>query len=124
MFVARGYAQADADLTVGDLSRQTSVLSPNANRVVALLDEARVVDNPCIDWAPLRHRVQCVTGSGCANISIGPPRIGNEVEQALMHGISAADALARAACDRLSALALTVTKDSHRIDGERLAAAG
>jgi hypothetical protein len=73
---------------VATLSCRTCVLPLNANRVVALLDEACVIDNPRIDWTSLRHCVQCVTGSDSANISVGPSRIGNEVEQALMRGIS------------------------------------
>ena len=115
---ARGERERDADLTVGDLACRAGVLPLHAHRVLALLEEPGVVENPGLDGLRRRHRLERVASGGETNDVVVPVRVRDEVQQALMSGVDPGGASNGAGSDGLDALALTVAEQAMGVGGE------
>ena len=113
--------EADADLAVGDLAGRACVLPLHADRVLALLEEAGVVDDPRPRDRCARHRRERVARRRQPDRVVVPRRVCDEMQEALMRGVHVRDAGARAGHDRLHALAITVADQPHRVAREVLA---
>ncbi len=114
----RGDAEADADLTVGDLPCRARVLALHADGVTALLEEAGVVDDPGLDGLALVHGIERIARCDPAHFSVAPPRVADEVQKALMGGVHLPRVAANESSHRLDALALGVAEQPHRVDRE------
>ena len=110
--------QADADLAVRDLAGRAGVLALHADRVLALLEKAGVVDDPGPRHGRAAHRFERVARGGQPHRVVVPRRVGDELLQALMRCIHVRDARARARRDRLHALALASADQPERVARE------
>src|SRR5579859_939061 len=120
---ARRDRQAHADLAVGDLAGRAGVLALNADRVRALLEKPRVVDDPRGHWLSLLHRLDGVACGLQPHGSVVPMAARQEVQQLLVDIVSLLRRATSAGRDRLGALALAVAEHPERVHGERLALA-
>ena len=103
-----GDAEADANLAVGDFSRRAGVLSLHSHRMLALFEEAGVIDNPGFHGLALRHGGKGVPGSLPAHLPVAPAGVDGEVQQSLVHRVRLAGVRAGTGRNRLDALALPV----------------
>jgi hypothetical protein len=86
-----GDAEADANLAVGDFSRRAGVLSLHSHRMLALFEEAGVVDNPGFHGLALRHGGEGVPGGLPAYIPVAPHGIDGEGTPAALLSQDVAD---------------------------------
>src|SRR5437870_2376243 len=119
MRAARRDTEAHADLTVADLPEGAGVLSLHSDRVLALLGEAGVVEDPRVDWISCHHLRDGVAGGESTHVAIAPVRIGEEVKQSLVSGVGQAGIGAGPRRDRLDALALAVAEQAKGIGRKR-----
>ena len=80
--------EADAHLAGGDFSGRAGVLALDADGVLALLEEARVVDNPPRHLLPRSHRVEGVSRRKATDRMVVPLGHADEVEQPLVLGVA------------------------------------
>src|SRR5580658_26589 len=114
-----GHTEADGHLAVGDLAGASRVLSLHAGRVTALLEHARVVDDPAGDRLSLGHRRDHVPSRFASNVSIAPRGLAHEVQQPVVQPLALLRIAAGPSRDRLHALALAVTQKAERVGRER-----
>src|SRR5690606_27458943 len=81
-------AQADADLTVGDLAGRAGVLPLHADGVLALLEKAGVVDDPGSDGFATSELVERVAGSFSTYGEVVPDTPSKEVAELAVQIVS------------------------------------
>ncbi len=84
MCLRRRHAERHRNMAVGDLARAARALPLHSDRVLGLFQEARVVDDPCSNRLPQRHRREPMTGSNTMNLTITPRGVRREVQEPLM----------------------------------------
>src|SRR5262249_28342946 len=77
-------AQAHGDLAVGDLARAAGVLPLYTDRVRALFQKPRVVDDPRPDRLLFGQRGDRVLRGDRANVAIAPRRVAQKAQQPMM----------------------------------------
>ncbi len=87
--------------------------------MLALLEEARVVDDPRRDRIALLHRRDRVPCRREANLVIAPRRVRDEVMQALVSRARVGRRRRRTRGERLDALAFRLAQQPHRVRRER-----
>jgi hypothetical protein len=107
-----------ATLAISDLPRGAGILPLHTHGMLALLEEARVVDNPNLHGFALRHGGNGVLGRLSAHLPVAPPGVDGEVKQTLMHGIRFRGIGACTSRDGLDAFALPVSQQPHGVNGE------
>lgn len=113
------YAEAHADLTVGDLTGRSRVLTLDADRVLSLLEEPRVVDDPRGHGFLLLQSFDPVPCSLPPHETVAPRTAPDEVQQAVVHPFALPLVARRACCDRFDALSFAVADESERVGRER-----
>src|SRR6266496_3691176 len=121
---ARGDAEADANLAVGDLAGRARVLALHADRMNALLEEAGVVEDPGFDGLTFRHGSERVLRRNPTHLQVAPPRAADKVQEPLMGSVHLLRAATHEGGHGLDALALGAAEQAHRVDRERSAALG
>lgn len=116
----RGDGETHADLAVGDLACGTCVLPLHPYRMLTLLQESGVVQDPGDHRLALGHRREGVIGGNPAHLGVAPVRV-REVQEPLMDCVYARRVGAGTSGDGLDALAFTIAEQPHRVHGERAA---
>ena len=117
---ARGHGQADGDLATGHLAGRAGVLPLDADRVVALLEEAGVIDAPGVDGLVLGQDAQSVVGGVGAHVLVAPGRGIQEVQEPMVvERAPLRTAVRGERSDGLDALALEVAQQAGSIHRER-----
>ena len=111
--------QAHADLAVGGLARRSRVLALDADRMLSLLDEPRVVDDPGLDALVLGHCLEAVVRGRTADLHIAPLGVGDEVLEPLMGSISLDGVAAGSRGDGLHTLPLALAEQTDRVGRKR-----
>src|SRR5690606_12749108 len=115
-------AQADADLTVGDLACRAGVLPLHADGVLSLFEKACVVDDPGGDGLATSEFFEGVAGSFSTHGEVVPDAPPQEVAELAVQIVSFARVSPQASGDGLGALAVAVAEQAHCVEGEGLAA--
>jgi hypothetical protein len=116
--------EADANLAVGDLACRAGVLPLDADGVLALLEKARVVEDPRLHEAVLGQRFDCIPRREQSQFLVVPRRLGQEVQHPLMLSVGPRRVGAGPRDDRLDTLALAVSQEPHCVPREQLASSG
>ena len=93
----------------------------HADRVLPLLEKARVVDDPGHHGLPLLQRGDGVPRRREANLVVVPRRVRDEVVDPLVARARVLRVARRPRCNRFHALALRLAQQTHRVHRERRA---
>src|SRR6201996_2951390 len=118
----RRNAQAHRHLAVGRLAGRPRVLTLHTGRVLPLLEEACVVDDPGHHRFTLLHRGDGVPRRREADLVVVPRRVRDEVVDPLVARARVLRVARGARRDRLHALPLRLAQQTHRVHRERFAA--
>jgi hypothetical protein len=96
----------------------------DADGVLALLEESRVVDGPDGHGVLLLRSLNCVARGRTSHFSVAPGRFANEVEESIMAALHVLRLAERSGCDGLDALPLALAQDAESVGHEGLALLG